>query len=141
MRTNRRSRSISRQQTNNRGSPHGIRTFALFKLRHKRGNTHERGFFKAFSARQSARQTVWNGGEIFFCVTVDSGHSPRRFERESRESPVTDSLGARHDDLARGMLKHKISRANDAASACAHSHAELLAQQCVDRLWVGFAAR
>jgi hypothetical protein len=60
---------------------------------------------------------VRNGGENFFCANVDSSHSPRRIERESSESPVTDSLGARLDDRAMRMLKRKISHRKDATCA------------------------
>jgi hypothetical protein len=48
---------------------------------------------------------------------VDSSHSSRRIERESRESPLTDSLGARLDDRATRMLEHKISHRKDATCA------------------------
>jgi hypothetical protein len=117
MRLSRQSRSISLQQTNSRRSPHGIRAFALFQLRHKRGNAHERDFSGMFAACRRALPAAQNGDENFFCANVDSSHSSRRIERESRESPVTDSLGPRLNDLATGMLKHKISHRNDATCA------------------------
>jgi len=91
-------------------------------LRHKRGNAREHGFFGMLAARRRARQTARNGDENFFCANVDSSHSSRRIERESRESPVTDSLGARLNDLVTGMLKHKISHANDVPRARVRTH-------------------
>jgi hypothetical protein len=48
---------------------------------------------------------------------VDFSRSLRRIERESRESPATDSLGARLDDRAMRMLKRKISHRKDATCA------------------------
>ncbi len=116
-RPNRQSRPILHQQTNNYRSPHGIWTSATSKLRHKRGDAHEHGFVGAFAARRRAPQATWNWAEIFFCTNVNSSHSSRRIECESRKSPVTNSLGARPDDLARGVLKHEISHTKDAASA------------------------
>jgi hypothetical protein len=91
-------------------------------LRHKRGSAHEHGFFGMLAARRRARQTARNGDENFFCANVDSSHSSHRIERESRESPVTDSFGARLNDLATGMLKHEIGHANDPPRARARAH-------------------
>jgi hypothetical protein len=87
------------------------------QLRHKRGSAREYGFVGALAMRRRERQTTWNGAEIFFCTNVDSSHLSCRIACESRESPVTDSLGTRSDDLAKGVLKHEISHTKDAAYA------------------------